>query len=71
MDELWGGQYELEISPIFYLWDCITVYNMMWELYAMLKIRKNIYSSHVQVTFERYDNFRCVQDLYSKWNYIY
>ena len=34
-------------------------------------IRKNIYMWDEQVTFELYDNFLCLQVLYSKLNYIY
>ena len=33
---------------------------------AVSKIRKNIYRSDVQVTFELYGHFRCLQFLYSK-----
>ena len=33
--------------------------------------RKNIDRSDVKVTFELYGHFRCLQVLYSKWNYTY
>ena len=36
-----------------------------------VKIRKNIYRFDVQVTFELYSHFRCLQVIYSKLNYIY
>ena len=37
---------------------------------SMSNIRKNIYMSFVQATFELYCHFRCLQVLYSKLNYI-
>ena len=48
----------------------------MYKAYCILiaeqkKIKKNIYRPDVQVTFEFYGYFRCLQTLYSKQNYIY
>ena len=48
-----------------------TMENLNIKVKAVSNIRKNIYRSDMQVTFELYCNFRCLHVFYSKSNYIY
>ena len=47
------------------------IFGTKWCIVAVYKIRKIIYRSDVEATFELRGHFRCLQVLYSKWNYIY
>ena len=47
-----------------------TVLTKLGYSISVKKIRKNIHSSDIQVTFELYGYFRCLQVICSKENYI-
>ena len=40
------------------------------HIISVSNTRKNTYRSDIQVTFDLYSHFRCLQIFYSKWNYI-
>ena len=73
--QLWGWWFEMPSRSLWHQCNAICSNNYIhsvwamppWHVITVSKIRKNIYRSDIQVTFELCGHFRYLQVLYLKW----